>query len=301
MIRCALATVVAVAAVGFVSSACAVAQPATFDLQSHRGGRGETTEESLRAFAKSIETGVSTLELDIVLTRDNHPLVWHDTVIEPAKCSDTIAASAGDPQYPYVGKRVAELTLAQLRTLDCGQPLPEFPEAEVPRPNVIATLPEVFALADSYLAEVRYNIETKLDGESPQRIVDVILAAVRAAGKRDAVDIQSFDWRILPLVRAAEPGIGLVALWERGGDPIAGAVASGADTVSPDYLVVDRAFVDRAHASGLKVIPWTVNDADAMREQIAAGVDGLITDYPTRARQVLAGLGMPLPRAYDGG
>jgi len=272
------------------------ASPVSFDLQAHRGGRGETTEESLRAFAKSLELGVSTLELDIVLTRDGHPLVWHDPVLEPAKCADTGPAFADDPDYPYVGRRVAELSLEQIRTLDCGHLLPEFPDAEVVRGNVIATLPEVFALAGH--TGVRYNIETKVDGGNQRQIVAAILAAVRAAGKLDAVDIQSFDWSTLPMVRAAEPAISLVALWEGGPDPIAGATAAGADIVSPDYSVVDRAFVARAHAAGLRVIPWTVNDADAMRAQIAAGVDGLITDYPTRARQVLAELGMPLPPAY---
>jgi glycerophosphoryl diester phosphodiesterase len=193
---------------------------------------------------------------------------------------------------------VADLTLAQVRTLDCGKSLPEFPDAEVVPGNVIATLPEVFALADSYHADVRYSIETKADAQNSQQIVEVILAAVRAAGKLDAVAIQSFDWRTLSLVRAVEPAIPVVALWERGPDPIAGAATIGADIVSPDYPVVDRAFVERAHAAGLKVIPWTVNDVDAMREQIAAGVDGLITDYPARAREVLAELGMPLPPAY---
>ncbi|MEB3030460.1 glycerophosphodiester phosphodiesterase [[Mycobacterium] nativiensis] len=273
------------------------ALPAGFDLQSHRGGRGETTESSLRAFAKSLELGVSTLELDIVLTRDAQPLVWHDPVIEPEKCADTGPAFADDPQYPYVGKRVGDLTLAQVRTLDCGKLLPQFPNAEVVRGNVIATLPEVFALVEDYRADVRFNIETKVDAESPQLLVDVVLAAVRAAGRLDSVEIQSFDWRTLPIVRAAEPTIPLVALWEQGADPIAGAISAGADIVSPQYTVVDRAFVGRAHAAGLTVIPWTVNDAGAMREQIAAGVDGLITDYPTRLRAVLAELGMPLPQA----
>lgn len=277
----------------------AEALPVNFDLQAHRGGRGETTEESLAAFAKSLKLGVSTLELDIVLTRDAQPLVWHDPVIEPEKCTDTGPAFAGDPDFPYVGRRVAELTLAQVRTLDCGHLLPEFPDAEVVSGNVIATLPEVFALAGH--TRVRYNIETKVDSDNQQQIVDVILAAVRTAGKLDAVEIQSFDWLTLALVRAAEPAIPLVALWEEGPDPIAGAVAAGADIVSPDYSVVDRAFVDRAHALGLKVIPWTVNDADAMRRQIAAGVDGLITDYPSRLRAVLAELGMPLPPAYPAG
>lgn len=294
---------VAVALVLAAAMASAVtpaeASGAAFDLQSHRGGRGETTESSLRAFAKSLELGVSTLELDIVLTRDVQPLVWHDSVIEPEKCTDTGPVFAGDPQYPYVGKRVAELTLAQVRTLDCGKLLPAFPDAEVVRGNVIATLPEVFALAGH--TGVRYNIETKVDADNQRQIVEVILAAVRAAGKLDSVEIQSFDWTTLPLVRAAEPAIPLVALWEEGADPIVGAVGAGADIVSPEYSVVDRAFVDRAHAAGLRVIPWTVNDADAIRQQIAAGVDGLITDYPSRARQVLAELGMPLPPAYPAG
>lgn len=272
------------------------AVPGGFDLQAHRGGRGETTEESLRAFVKSLELGVSTLELDIVLTRDAQPVVWHDLVIEPVKCSDTGPAFAGDPQYPYVGRRVGELELAQLRTLDCGHLLPQFPDAEVLAGNVIATLPEVFALAGH--TGVRYNIETKVDAGNHRQIVDVILAAVRTAGKLDAVAIQSFDWHTLALVRAAEPAIPLVALWESGPDPIDGALKAGADIVSPHYAVVDRAFVDRAHALGLKIVPWTVNDTDAMRAQIAAGVDGLITDYPARAREVMAQLGMPLPPAY---
>ncbi|BBX13247.1 putative glycerophosphoryl diester phosphodiesterase precursor (GlpQ) [Mycobacterium novum] len=295
MIRRAAVATVAVAAV--LAGSPVAAQPASFDLQAHRGGRGETTEESLRAFAKAIESGVTTLELDIVLTRDAQPLVWHDLVIEPAKCADTGPVVAADPDYPYLGKRVADLTLAQLRTLDCGQPLPEFPDAEVVRGNVIGTLPEVFALADSHRSGVRYNIETKVDGGNQRQIVEVILAAVRAGGKLDAVEIQSFDWRTLSLVRAAEPAIPLVALWERGPDPITGAAAVGADGVSPDHRIVDRAFVERAHAAGLRVVPWTVNDADAMRRQIAAGVDGFITDYPSRARAVLAESGMPLPPA----
>ncbi|RRR46344.1 glycerophosphodiester phosphodiesterase [Mycolicibacter terrae] len=299
MIRWAAAAVTAVAVATTVSAAHA--SPELFDVQAHRGGRGEATENSLRAFANALETGVSTLELDIVLTRDAQPLVWHDAVIEASKCADTGPAVAGDPQYPYVGKRVGDLSLAQVRTLDCGRLLPQFPEAEAVPGNVIATLPQVFALVDSYHAEVRYNIETKVDAESPQQLVDVVLAAVRAGGKLDVVAIQSFDWRALPLVRAAAPAIPLVALWEHGSDPIAGAVAAGADTVSPVYSVVDRAFVERAHRAGLKVIPWTVNDVETMRALIDSGVEGLITDYPARLRAVMAELGMPLPPAYRPG
>ncbi len=324
-----LVALLVLAALAALLAPTAAAQPPVFDLQAHRGGRGETTEESLRAFAKSLELGVSTLELDIGITKDGQPLVWHDPTIQPDKCTDTGPAFAGDPAYPYVGKLVHELTLVQIRTLDCGKRLDEFPGAEVVRGNRIATLPEVFALADSYHASgsagVRYNVETKVEADhpgasaEPQEFVDVILAAVRAAGKVDRVEIQSFDWRTLPMVHRAEPSIPLVALyndetWAPGspwlagidaavvGDPMIGALMVGANIVSPRYqLVTGRPYVDHAHALGLKVIPWTVNDAAAMREQIGDGVDGLITDYPTLARRVLNDLGMPLPPSYHRG
>jgi glycerophosphoryl diester phosphodiesterase len=76
----------------------------------------------------------------------------------------------------------------------------------------------------------------------------------------------------------------------------------GASIASPDYrLVTGEPYVDRAHALGLKVIPWTVNDAAAMRQLIGFRVDGIITDYPTTMRGVLAELAMPLPAAYRRG
>nr|WP_244187566.1 glycerophosphodiester phosphodiesterase family protein [Mycobacterium gastri] len=193
-----------------------------------------------------------------------------------------------------------------------GKPSSEFPRAEMVWGNKIATLPDVFALTDSYRADVRYNIETKVQADhpgasaGPQEFVDVVLAAVRSAGKVDRVEIQSFDWRTLPMVHQAEPSILLVALWNEQtwvpdspwlaginpavvGDPMIGAMLVGASILSPRYaLVAGNAFVDRAHLLGLKVIPWTVNDADAMWEQIAYGVDGVITGYPALLRDVLA-------------
>ncbi|KAA8970402.1 glycerophosphodiester phosphodiesterase family protein [Mycobacterium sp.] len=270
------------------------AQPLGFELVAHQGG------------ARALETGVSTLEFDIGITLDREPLVWHDETMGPQKCADTAPAFPGDPRYPYAGKRVHELTLAEIRTLDCGRR--------------IATLPEIFALTDAYRADVRYDIETKVDAQDPgatagpEEFVDVILAAVRSAGKADRVEIESFDWRTLTAVRAAEPSIPGVALWNQTtwqpgspwlaginpavvGDPLVGALMVGASIVSPSYPLVDRALVDRAHALGLRVVPWTINDADVMRAQIAAGVDGIITDYPATLRAVMAQFDMPLPPA----
>jgi len=327
-----IATVLAVA---LALASCGNKEATSFDLQAHRGGRGETTEESLRAFTKAIELGVSTLELDIVISKDRKPMVWHDPVIDPAKCADTGPVSSGDPQFPYVGKLVKDLTSEQLHTLDCGKLLKDFSQAEVVKNDKIALLSDVFALADSYHADVRYNVETKVEAAEPQKsvapqvFVDVILDTIRAAGKLDKVEIQSFDWSTLPMTKRAEPGIPLVALWDEttwypgspwlGGvdpavvkDPIDGAKQIGATILSPGYsvpyggkvgdpgfaLVADKKFVDKAHGLGLKVIPWTINDAETMKAQIEAGADGIISDYPTTLRKVMAERGLPLPSAY---
>lgn len=308
----------------------------SFDLQAHRGGRGEHTEESLHGFGEALSLGVTTLELDVVLTKDKQPLIWHDPKIDETKCSDTAPATPGDPQFPYVGKLVHELTLDQVRTLKCDKVLTGFPDAQPVPDNRIAVLPELFELVDQRGANtVRFNIETKIEGEyrsesaTPQEFADVILGAVTQAGTLDRVSIQSFDWRALPLVHQAQPSIPLVALWDEttwkagspwlgpvnydevNGDVIAGAgKIDGVTVLSPGYvdpypdgqvppagykLVADKDFITRAHDAGLAVIPWTINDPGVMNAQIEAGADGIITDYPTKLREVMAQRNMALP------
>jgi glycerophosphoryl diester phosphodiesterase len=294
------------------------------DLQGHRGARGLIVEESLAAYTKALGLGVSTLELDIVLSKDKVPLVWHDPTVLDTKCTDTSPATPDDPQFPYVGKLVHDLTNNQLQTLDCGsKTLKDYPEQQAVPGNKIATLPQLFDLVKSHNADIRYNIETKIEAEkpeesaTPQEFVDVILATVDAAGVKDQVDIQSFDWRSLTLVHRTEPSIPLVALYDEttfvpgskwlgdiafdefSNDPIGAVAKLGANVVSPNYkLITDKAYTDKAHEAGLTVIPWTVNDKSAIAAQIDLGVDGVITDYPNRAREVLQEKGLPLPKAY---
>ncbi|MDF0532059.1 glycerophosphodiester phosphodiesterase family protein [Tsukamurella sp. 8F] len=316
-----LLAALAVVPVGAMTPPVVSASPAaTFDLQAHRGGRGEHTEESLYGYAKSIELGVTTLELDIALTRDGVPLVWHDPDLQAAKCADTRPATPGDPQFPYVGKDIHTLSYKQVQTVVCSKKLPDFPDAYVVPNNRIATLPQLFALEKTYPgATVRYDIETKIEAEKryrtaqPEQFVSAILGAARAADRLDRIEIESFDWRSLPLVKAQAPRVPTVALydattWRPGsrwldgatyekysGDVVAAAKSIGAAVLSPDFALSDPALVRRAHAAGLKVLPWTVDDPGDIRAQVAAGVDGIITDYPTRARAVLSTLGKSVP------
>ncbi|WP_296108704.1 glycerophosphodiester phosphodiesterase family protein [uncultured Corynebacterium sp.] len=285
-------------------------EPQGFDLQSHRGGRGEYTEQSRKAFEESVKMGVSTLELDIVLAEDGTPVVWHDPEIQADKCTDTKPATENDPEFPYVGKLVHELNWKQLQTLNCNKVLKDFPDAKAEETNKLLQLQDVFDIAAAD-PQMRFNIETKIEAEepdksaTPQEFVDAILPVVRANKATSRTTIQSFDWRSLPLVRKAQPDISLALLydattWKSGSqwigdvdyDKVDGnvnkaATQLGAEILSPHYKLVTLENVASAHEAGLQVLPWTVNEKPDMQAVIDAKVDGLITDYPTRGMEVL--------------
>nr|WP_189221764.1 glycerophosphodiester phosphodiesterase [Saccharothrix coeruleofusca] len=309
-----------------------------FDLQAHRGGIGLTVESTLAAFDKALAVGVTTLELDVQITEDGREVVTHDRKTNPAKCVDTAPAFPGDPDFPYAGKYVKDLTFAQVRTLDCGsRRWSQYPDQELSPGARMPTLAEVFALVRAHRAwDVKFNIETKVEAAAPhetaprERFVEVTAREIRKSGFSRNVTIQSFDWGTLMLWRKAEPRLPLVALTQpeflRPGSPWTGgleladfggsvvrAVKSfGASALSPvhgnpqngavndpNYVpFTTKALVDEAHRAGLKVVPWTVNDVATMHKLIDDGVDGIITDYPDRLRQVMKERGFKLPKRY---
>ena len=193
-----------------------------FDLQAHRGGVALTVENTLPAFANALELGVSTLELDVQITQDGYAVVTHDRDPNPAKCVDSAPAFPGDPEYPYVPDRtyIKDLTLAQVRTIDCGSlRQPQFPGQEVHPGERMPLLSEVLDLVNRYRAhQVTLNIETKVEAGAPEQtapreqFVQVVAREVRAARLVDQVTIQSFDWGALLRMRQVEPRLPVVAL-----------------------------------------------------------------------------------------
>jgi glycerophosphoryl diester phosphodiesterase len=167
-----------------------------------------------------------------------------------------------------------------------------------------------------------------------EQFVQVAVDAVRRAELISNVSIQSFDWGALRRVREVEPRLPIVALvdpgmlqpgqpgaspWlggididDYGGDPVRAAASLGADAVSPVHgaprtgSVLDPGYrpyttaemVAAAHTSGMRVIPWTVDDVATMNHLIDLRVDGIITDYPDRLRDVLEARGYALPRSF---
>ena len=314
-----------------------------FDLQAHRGGIGLVTESTLQAFANALEMGVSTLELDTQVTRDGYVVVTHDRQVLAHRCLDTAPATANDPDFPYVGKYITHLTLAQVRTLDCGTQRAEAHTQQQTVPGVnIVLLSEVFDLVKRHRAhDVMLNIETKVEAGAPQetapreQFVHAVVAQIQQHNMQDQVTIQSFDWGALMLVKQLAPELPLVALSnaqsflqceEPGSSPWTGgidmddfdcnlpaaAASFGASAISPVHGLPQSAgindagygafttpeMVEQAHALGLKVIPWTINDQATMAQLIDIGVDGIITDYPDRLRALMQDRDMALPVAF---
>ncbi|WP_246187154.1 glycerophosphodiester phosphodiesterase family protein [Microlunatus speluncae] len=212
------------ALIGFAPATPATAAPATrFDLQAHRGGLGLTVESTLSAFGNALRLGVSTLELDVQITADGHAVVTHDRKISGSKCADTAPYSSGDPEYPYVGKYIKNLTLAQVRQLDCGsQTLPGYPGQQADPGARMPELRDVFDLVRRHRADsVKLNIETKVEAGAPEetapreQFVQVVAAEVRKARIARQVTIQSFDWGALMRMRKVAPELPIVALTNR--------------------------------------------------------------------------------------
>lgn len=291
------------------------------DLQGHRGARGLLPENTLPAFARALELGMTTLELDCGITRDGVVVVSHDPVLNPDFTRD-----AAGRWLEGASPAIRSLDYAELARYDVGRIRPgnayarRFARQQPLDGTRIPRLAEVFALArDAGNERVRFNIETKLSPLKPQEtavpevFVAALLDAIRAAGMTGRVTIQSFDWCTLQLVQKAAPEIPTVYLtaqgtaphtipveaaaspWTAGFDPrhFGGSLprtikAAGGSVWSPHHGNLTLSALREAQALGLKVVVWTVNDAADMRRLIDWGVDGIISDYPDILRDTAA-------------
>ncbi len=234
------------------------------------------------------------------------------------------------------GPAIFSLTLAELQGYDVGRLRPgsvyaaRFP-GQIGADGVrMPRLHDVVALAErAGNRRVRFNVELKIDLRDPEAtappaaFADVLVAFVRERGLGSRVTVQSFDWRSLLRVREVAPEIERSCLtseqpgedtvqagmpgpkpWLGGLDPHAfgGSVprlvaAAQCQVWSSDFHDLSAERVREAHALGLKVLPWTVNEPAEMERLMDLGVDGIITDYPDRLRAVMAAHGLPLPGA----
>ncbi|GAA4407518.1 glycerophosphodiester phosphodiesterase family protein [Nibrella viscosa] len=284
----------------FVLATHALAQNPSYDLQGHRGCRGLMPENSLPAFLKALDLGVSTLEMDVVISQDRQVVVSHD----PYMNADFCLTPAGAPIDKKEQKKLNlyQMTYAEIRQYDCGSMgnvlYPEQQKQKVAKP----LLRDVIQQAEAYrkqknLPPVSYNIEIKSEADQydisqpkPAEFSNLVYKVIIEQLPPEQVILQSFDFDVLKhWKQQIDAGIykkvrlsALVAnlksidthLKELGFVP---------DVYSPNYQLLSKDKITRLHEKGMKVIPWTVNNVNDMRRLLNNGVDGLITDYPDRA------------------
>jgi len=308
-----------------IALACAL-PAAAFDLQGHRGTRGLAPENTLAAFQRALDVGVTTLETDLAVTRDGVLVISHDPYLNP----DIVR----DPDGVWLaakGPAIYALTLPELKRYDIGRLNPasayakQFPMQQAADGQRFPTLVDVFALGAAN--RVRFNIETKITptsgGETPdpEIFAKLTVDAIRNAGLAPRVTVQSFDWRTLVEVKKLAPDIATACLtietenfdsvqrrsgkpspWHAGLDLAqnGGSVprlvkAAGCSTWSMFWPNLTPETAAEARGLGLQVLPWTVNESADMARLIDWRVDGIITDYPDRLRKVMAEKGMALP------
>ena len=233
---------------------------------AHRGGALEVEENTMAAFAHAVALGYSHVETDVQATRDGVAVIFHD---------DDLERMTGERG------RLAELTWDELsrRRTRGGERIPRLDE-------VLAAWPGL-----------RINLEAKADAA-----VAPMAAAIARAGALDRVCVGSFEARRTARLRSLlGPGLlwspahaGVLSLWLRGWGLPAPRPDFGAVQVPTQYkgipLVTPR-FVRAAHAAGVQVHVWTVDEAAEMRRLLDLGVDGLMSDRPTLLKEVIAGRG----------
>lgn len=257
-------------------------------VHGHRGARAMRPENTLPAFEYAISIGVDVLELDLAVTKDGVLVVSHDSTMNRKIC-----------QGPEGETAIHKLTLAQVRKWDCGAlKNTEFRNQQPVPGTKVPTFDEVLALAPK--GSFEFNIETKSDPKRPDlqpepRIFAQLVAdAVRKHKLEKRVMIQSFDFRTLLALKEIAPELRLSALY--GGMPKdlveISKEAGGTPIVSPHYLLVTKGKVEKAHAAGIQVVPWTVNSAGGWDRMIGDGVDAIITDDPAELIEHLKAKGL---------
>jgi glycerophosphoryl diester phosphodiesterase len=276
-----------------------------FDVQGHRGARGLKPENTIPAFLTALDYGVTTLELDVVITKDKKVVVSH----EPWMFSGICLTPNGNTISEKDEKRynIYELTYEEVKKFDCGSignaRFPEQEKIKISKP----LLSDVIVAAETHIKsytryEVDYNIEIKSEKELygkfqpyPEEFSDLVFNLIDQYLPLDRVVIQSSDFKVLQYFHEKYPQVRLAALVENEKSAEANLKELGfiPSIYSPYFRLLDNNTVkelktkvvssDEKKPRNMRVIPWTVNEEKDMLALKGMGVDGFITDYPNRA------------------
>ncbi len=232
---------------------------------AHKGASGDAPENTIAAFDLAVEQGADVVELDVHMTADGHPVVIHDGTVG--------RTTNGSGQ-------VRTKTLAELKELDAGSWFgSRFTGERIP------TLDEVVVWARG---KMTLAIELK---NTPHRYRGIEASATGVLERRGALadhEVLSFDHQCVQRIKAREPVVFTGVCYNA--DPVdhpALAQAAEATALHPMFCHVRSEVVRNAHAAGLLVFPWVVDEDQDIRDMVLLGVDGITTNYPERARRII--------------
>ncbi len=265
-----------------------------FDKQGHRGCRGLMPENTIPAMITALGLGVTTLELDVVVTKDKQLVVSHEPFFNheiATKPNGELVTEAEEKSL-----NIYQMTYAEVKKFDVGMlPHPRFPQQKKIRAYK-PLLRELFDTVAHYMTMSRrphpyFNIETKclpvgdnLYHPKPDEFIELLMAVIKEKELEDHVIIQSFDFRTLQYLHQHYPKIKTAMLIEdfdkRGIEKQIEALGFVPTVYSPAYSLINETLINYCHERKIKIIPWTVNTKEEVERLKKMGVDGIISDYP---------------------
>ena len=265
-----------------------------FDTEAHRGGRGLMPENTIPAMLNGLALGVTTLEMDAVITKDKQVILSH----EPFFNHEITTTPGGGFIEEKDEKKynVYSMSYAETQQYDVGlKPHPRFPRQQKIKTSK-PLLGQVIDSAEAFARNNRrpapfYNIETKTQAltdnlfhPAPEEFVSLLMKVIREKGISDRVIIQSFDPRTLQIVHRDYPNIKTALLVEdfdkRSPGEQLKQLGFTPTIYSPAYTLINDELLKECHQKNMKVITWTVNTKSEILRLKQLGVDGIISDYP---------------------
>jgi len=268
--------------------------PGNFDKQGHRGCRGLMPENTIPAMLHALDLGVTTLEMDAVITKDKQIIISHEPFFNheiTTKPDGSYIDEKEEKNYNIYG-----MTYAETQQYDVGmKPNPRFPRQQKLRVHK-PLLGDLLDSVQQYMMKSKrpfpyFNIETKTQPATdnifhpaPAEFVDLLMSVIRKKGVEDHVIIQSFDFRTLKYLHVYYPAIKTAMLIEdtdkRDLDDQLKDLGFTPTIYSPAHQLVTGELIKKCHSLNIKIIPWTVNDKAKIEELKKTGADGIISDYP---------------------
>ena len=235
---------------------------------AHRGASAYAPENTMAAFRRAVELGARFIETDLHLTRDARVVAMHDATLDRTTNGHGLVDS---------------LSLKDVRALDAGSWF-AAPSAKSFAGERVPTLNEILQFAKE--KDVIFYLEIKSD--ATWGVEHAVVASLRDTGEAARVIILSFDPATLLSVNRLDQTMMTGYLCEHpSNDLVERTVRAGARQLAARGDLVTPDLVKKAHHAGLQVVAWTINEPDQMRRLIAAGVDGIMSDYPDRLLRVL--------------